>query len=165
MRFIRRGDIRVKRVRKEGVGYFYYLTKYEHEINLDNFLSETLTTVSTKLPSQKDFKERDLHKLFCTYLNSTNIYSKTIFHEKSTRDDEMQKWTHPDIIGVQLISLQNHTSKSFLKTINKKESFKLMSYELKKEIRNDYELKKAALPTIWWKGKGLNFPDETGSQF
>ena len=22
-----------------------------------------------------------------------------------------------------------------------------------------------ALPTIWWKGKGLNFPDETGSQF
>ena len=24
---------------------------------------------------------------------------------------------------------------------------------------------KLALPTIWWKGKGLNFPNETGLQF
>jgi len=76
------------------------------------------------------------------------MYSKTIFHEKSTKDDETQKWTHPDIIGVQLINLQNSSSKKFLKAINKKETFKLYSYELKKEIGNDYELKKAYFQTV-----------------
>ena len=28
-----------------------------------------------------------------------------------------------------------------------------------------YEFEKEDLPTIWWKGKGLNSPDETESQF
>jgi hypothetical protein len=147
-RFIRRGDTRVKRLRKEGSGYFYYLTKYEQIINFDSFQIGTTVATPIYTSPKKDFKERDLHKLFSTYLNSTNIYSKTIIHEKSTRDKKKKKWTHPDIIGVQFITLQNNSSRNFLKAINKKESFKLMSYELKKEIRNDYELKKAYFQAV-----------------
>jgi hypothetical protein len=145
-RFVRHGDTRIKRIKKEGSGYFYYLTKYEQKINFDAFSTDIGTTQKTTQKS--GFKERDLHKLFTTYLRSININSKTIFHEKSNKDDETQKWTHPDIIGVQLINLQNNSSKKFLKAINKKETFKLMSYELKKEIQNDYELKKAYFQTV-----------------
>jgi hypothetical protein len=146
--FIRNGDTRVKRVTKDGYKYFYYLAKYEQIINLDIFYTNITNNITTNLSSKKDFKERDLHRLFSTYLKSINIYSKTIYHEKSTKDDETQKWTHPDIIGVQLINLRNNCSRNFLKAINKKETFKLMSYELKKEIRNDYELKEAYFQAV-----------------
>jgi len=146
--FIRRGDTRVKRIKKDSSKYLYYLTKYESTIDVDTFFKDTPDSLTAKVLPKKDFTERDLHKLFCTYLKSINIYSKTIFHEKSTKYDETQKWTHPDIIGVQLINLQNNTSKKFLKTINKKETFKLLSYELKKEIGNDYELKKAYFQAV-----------------
>jgi hypothetical protein len=145
-RFVRHGDTRIKRIKKEGGGYFYYLTKYEQNINFDAFSTDI--SITQKSTQKSDFKERDLHKLFTTYLKSININSKTIFHEKSNKDDETQKWTHPDIIGVQLINLQNNSSKNFLKAINKKETFKLMSYELKKEITNDYELKKAYFQAV-----------------
>jgi hypothetical protein len=145
-RFIRQGDTRIKRIKKDGSVYFYYLTKHEQKINFDTFSANNNTM---QKPSQKsDFTERNLHKLFTTYLKSININSKTISHGKSTRDDETQTWTHPDIIGVQLINLQNNASKNFLKAINKRETFKLMSYELKKEITSDYELKKAYFQAV-----------------
>jgi hypothetical protein len=145
-RFIRHNDTRVKRVKKEGSGYYYYLTKYEQNINLDEFSTEKSGGIEPK--KKNDYKERDLHKLFITYLNSVDIFAKTIFHEKSIKDDETQKWTHPDIIGVEFLKLQNNVSKNFLKAINVKESFKLYSYEMKKEIRNDYELKKAYFQAV-----------------
>jgi hypothetical protein len=147
-RFIRHGDTRVKRVRKEGVGYLYYLTKYEKDINLDEFDVSTTTIVSKKDGKKSDFEERDLHRIFCTFLKSINIDSKTIYHEKSTKDDENQKWIHPDIIGVELLNLQTNSSKNFLKATNKKGTFKLLSYELKKEIKNDSELKKAYFQAV-----------------
>jgi len=146
--FIRKGDTRVKRVKKEGIGYLYYLTKYEQNINFDQFDSISIITASPKHSKKNEFDERDLHKLFCTYLKSKNINSKTIYHEKSAKDDENQKWVHPDIIGVQLLNLQTNSSKNFLNTTNKKETFKLLSYELKKEIKNDSELKKAYFQAV-----------------
>ena len=30
---------------------------------------------------------------------------------------------------------------------------------------NDVDIKNKALPAIWWKGKGLNFPNERGQRF
>ena len=50
---------------------------------------------------------------------------------------------------------------------NLSNSIKITKYDaetlLVKLLNN--KKKNLALPTIWWKGKGLNFPDETGSQF
>jgi hypothetical protein len=146
-RFIRHGDTRIKRIKKEGTGYYYFLTKFESLINLDSFSVDKVST-PTDTKKKTDCKERGLHKLFITYLNSVDIYAKTIFHEKSNKDDETQKWTHPDIVGVEFLNLQNNISKNFLKAINVKETFKLYSYELKREITNDYELKKAYFQAV-----------------
>jgi len=147
-RFIRDNDTRIKRAKKEGVGFYYYLTKYEQGINLDLFSTDKILAGNSKSKKKNDYVERDLHKLFATYLKSVNIFAKTIFHEKSLKDDETQKWTHPDIIGVEFLGLQNNITKNFLKHINVKETFKLYSYELKKEIHNDYELKKAYFQAV-----------------
>jgi uncharacterized protein len=82
-------------------------------------------------------------------LNSNNIYSKTIFHEQSsTSKDKNQIWTHPDMIGISFLYLQNNASKVFQKAIKNVDTFKLYSYELKKEIYNDSDLKQAYFQAI-----------------
>jgi len=144
--FINKGDTRVKRVH-DGSKYLYYLAKNENIKDLDKFSTDTNNT-TINVSSKNEFIERDLHPLFSTYLNSLNIYSKTIFHEQSYKDDVNKIWTHPDIIGVELIKLHSKTSEKFLNAINKKETFKLFSYELKREINNDHELKQAYFQAV-----------------
>ena len=106
----------------------------------------------------KTFDERSLHKLFCTYLRTRNIYAKTIFHEKtSSRTDHAQKWVHPDIIGVQFEDFDNDATLSLLKATEPKESVHIYSYELKKKIDSDYQLKQCffqALSNSSWANFG-----------
>lgn len=144
--FIRKNDSRVGRT-KQGKTYFYYLTKNKNE---DTLLSplEVVKTDDIK-KTKADYQERNLHKLFVSFLKSKDVYAKTIFHEesKNSRDDH-QKWVHPDIIGVKFVHLKNDTSIKLLKTLEKKDSCELISYELKKEIRNDYDLKKSYFQAV-----------------
>ena len=144
--FIRKGDTRVKRTKIEKGGFLYYLSKYESELNLNNnnFKSKN----NYKDNKIVTFKERDLHLLLSSYLKSKNIYSKTIFHEQSTKNQKNQKWNHPDMIGIEFLSLKNKIAKNFLKLLNKTEIFKIISYELKKEINTDYELKEAYFQAV-----------------
>ena len=123
------------------------ITNYAAEI-------ESLTTVGpgsvlisypnaqkTSEPS-KAFEERSLHKLFCSYLRTRNIYARTIFHEKSsTKVDSAQKWVHPDIVGVQFEEFKNDATLSLLKATEPKETVHIYSYELKRKIDSDYTLK------------------------
>lgn len=55
-------------------------------------------------PSQVRFRERDLHPLLVSYLDSDakfRSHSKTIFHESSTKSKRnAEKWMHPDIVSV-----------------------------------------------------------------
>lgn len=144
--FIRKNDSRVGRT-KQGKTYFYYLTKNKNE---DTLLSPLEVVKIDELKKNKaDYQERDLHKLFVSYLKSKDIYAKTIFHEESKNSkDDHQKWVHPDIIGVKFVHLKNGTSIKLLKTLEKKDSCELISYELKKEIRNDYDLKKSYFQAV-----------------
>lgn len=144
--FIRKNDSRVGRT-KQGKTYFYYLTKNKNEDTLLSSLEVVKTDDIKK--TKADYQERDLHKLFVSFLKSKDIYAKTIFHEesKNSRDDH-QKWVHPDIIGVKFVHLKNDTSIKLLKTLEKKDSCELISYELKKEIRNDYDLKKSYFQAV-----------------
>lgn len=99
-----------------------------------------------------------MHKLLSTYLKSTDVYSKTIFHEQSNGKDSSQKWVHPDMIGIKLNTLQSRTGQSFLKAINRKDSIKIFSYEIKKEILSDYDLKKyffQAVSNSSWANQGF----------
>lgn len=143
--FIRQNDSRVKRV-KGKKGFEYYLAKYENELNLSEVVEiESLS----KKQTFKKYQERDLHLLLSSYLKSQNIYSKTIFHEKSLNSkDEHQKWIHPDMIGINFLNLKNPVSNALLKVINKGDAFDLISYELKREIKSDYELKKCFFQAV-----------------
>jgi|TARA_R110000850_G_C9955170_1_gene463946 hypothetical protein len=148
--FIRNGDTRVKRIKQENGSYAYYLTKNEQDIGIE-ILSGSTETTSVKLPKvkAKSYNERDLHRLLSSYLKNTKIYSKTIFHEQSKYGkDNNQIWTHPDMVGVKFLNLQTKVSQNFLKSINRVDTFKLSSYEIKKEINSDTELKKAYFQAV-----------------
>lgn len=153
--FIRNGDTRVKRIKQDNGTYWYYLTKNEENIGVDvlsgsTIISSVETTTSkvTKSEKQKTYEERDLHRLLSSYLKNTSIYSKTIFHEQSNGKDNNQIWTHPDMVGIKFLNLQTKVSQNFLKSIKRIDTFKLHSYELKKEINNDSELKKAYFQAV-----------------
>lgn len=149
--FIRVGDTRVKRIKESG-SYFYYLTKNEQNIGIDILTGETSskpTTVKKIDKATTTYNERDLHKLLSSYLKNTGIYSKTIFHEESKSGiDSNQIWTHPDMVGIRFLKLQTKESQNFLKAINRVDTFKLSSYEIKKEINSDSELKKAFFQAV-----------------
>lgn len=143
--FIRQNDSRVKRV-KGKKGFEYYLAKYENELNLSEVVEKESLV---KKPASKKYQERDLHLLLSSYLKSQNIYSKTIFHEKSANSkDDHQKWIHPDMLGINFLNLKNSASNSLMKVINKSDAFDLISYELKREIKSDYELKKCFFQAV-----------------
>lgn len=149
--FIRDNDTRVKRIKQAGGTYSYYLTKNEQNIGIEILSGTTETTTTVKIPKVEveSYEERDLHKLLSSYLKNTKIYSKTIFHEQSKYvKDPNQIWTHPDMVGIKYLHLQTKVSQNFLKSINRVDTFKLSSYEIKKEINTDAELKKAFFQVV-----------------
>ena len=148
--FIRNGDTRVKRIKQEGGTYAYYLRKNEQNIGIEVLSGETETKITkvVKATKVKSFEERDLHKLLSSYLKNSGTYSKTIFHEQSNGKDNNQIWTHPDMVGIKFLNLQTKASQNFLKSINRVDTFKMSSYELKKEINSDSELKKAFFQAV-----------------
>jgi len=147
--FIRTGDSRVKRIKKKGT-YFYYLAKNQHAIDMDSIEEPQFEPLKKNVSIEKDktFTERDLHKLLSSYLKNSDIFTKTVFHEQSSNKDNNQIWTHPDMIGIRFLNLQTKVSQNFLKAINRVDTFKLSSYELKKELNNDSELKKAFFQAV-----------------
>lgn len=148
--YIRNGDTRVKRLKQTNGTYSYYLTKNEQNIGID-ILSGDIEMPKNpviKLKKPKVYEERDLHKLLSSYLKNADTYSKTIFHEQSNGKDNNQIWTHPDMVGIKFLHLQTKASQNFLKSINRVDTFKLSSYELKREINSDSELKKAFFQAV-----------------
>lgn len=135
-------DIRIKRFLNEDNYYCYYLSKYESYIE-----NKPIKPSSNKINSAS-YNERDLHPILCKYLDYLGILPKTIYHEKSKKGEEHQKWVHPDIVGAQFIERKNKVSNSLFKALSKTTSLKLYSYELKKRIDNDYDLKKCFFQAV-----------------
>lgn len=148
--FIRNGDTRVKRIKQSNGTYLYYLTKNEQNIEVELLSGddETQHTKTNKISKSKTYEERDLHKLLSSYLKNSDTYSKTIFHEQSNGKDSNQIWTHPDMVGIKFLNLQTKASQNFLKSINRVDTFKISSFELKREINSDSELKKAFFQAV-----------------
>ena len=121
------------------------ITKYAEE--LEELIAQSAEVTPAVKPEiehkePKSYDERSLHKLFCNYLRSRNIYAKTIFHEKSSvKIDSAQKWVHPDIVGVQFEEFNNDATLALLKATEPKESVHIYSYELKRKVDSDYQLK------------------------
>ncbi len=147
--FIRNNDNRVKRLKVNNV-FMYYLTKYEDNIEFEEETT-AITLEKSKQESDKPvqtFNERDLHKLFASFLKSQDIYPKTILHERSNRSEEHQRWIHPDMVGLKRITLKNDHSNALREIVHRNDSFNLYSYELKKTINSDYELKKCFFQAV-----------------
>lgn len=143
--FIKNGDSRIKRSKTSGQTYKYYLTKIEKTVLIDQLEID----VDKIKPKKNDYQERDLHKLLTSFLKNTDTYAKTIFHEQSLNSkDNHQKWIHPDVVGIQFLNLQSKINQTFLKAINKLDIFKISSYEIKREINSDYELKKTFFQAV-----------------
>ena len=136
------------------------ITKYAVEIEaLLSGASFTVTESDKQKSAQsKGFDERSLHKLFCSFLRTRNIFAKTIYHEKSsTKVDSAQKWVHPDIVGVEFEEFKNDATLSLLKATEPKETIHIYSYELKRRIESDYQLKQyyfQALSNSSWANYG-----------
>ncbi len=145
--FIRNEDARVKRIKETNGTFLYYLAKNEASLNIEIEIPKELKP-PVKGIKLKTYEERDLHKLLSSFLKATGEFSKTIFHEQSNRSDEHQKWVHPDMVGIRFLKLQTNASQTFLKAVNRIDTFKLTSYELKKEINTDYELKKCFFQAV-----------------
>ena len=140
--FIRKNDQRVKRIKSTKSTYLYYLAKFEEDFDINKVTSSLAEKSELKQPKQT-YHERNLHILLSSYLKNKKIYAKTILHEESKNSkDDHQKWIHPDMIGIEFLSLTSKINKTFMKVLNKSDTFKLISYEIKKEINTDYELKK-----------------------
>jgi hypothetical protein len=145
--FIRNGDSRIKRIKENGATFSYYLAKNEQNIAIE-LINQPPTEVK-KINKKDSYDERDLHILLSSYLKNSVTYSKTIFHEQSLNSkDNHQKWVHPDMVGIKFLNLQTKASQTFLKAINRVDTFKLTSYEIKKEINSDYELKKTFFQAV-----------------
>lgn len=145
--FVRNGDSRVKRIKGKGGNFSYYLTKNESKIGVD-VLTQT-EPESKKFNHKKTYNERDLHFLLSSYLKNLDIFSKTIFHEQSMNSkDNHQKWIHPDMVGISFLNLQSKASQTLLKAVSRADIFKITSYEVKKEINTDYELKKTFFQAV-----------------
>ncbi|MBL8004301.1 MAG: hypothetical protein JNL36_04295 [Candidatus Kapabacteria bacterium] len=191
--FIRVGDVRVSRIRRNR--YLYYLTKHENLIqpdtssqsnqiesniqnsgienseeiflNRDNFQSENyLKSNKSSTSSEASYLEEHLHKLLSAFLKkSRDIETKTINHRKNPSDNK-SVWTNPDIIGVKFANKEQLTN-DFIRTFYKDHLFELYSFEIKKEIRSDVELKEAyfqAVSNSSWANYGylvaLDFPNK-----
>ena len=135
--------------------------KYTDEIESLIKGAPVAVTEQTSTPAQepvKNFDERSLHKLFCTWLRNEDIYARTIFHEKTKRADAAMTWVHPDIVAAKFEEIQNEATLSLLKAIEPKETVTIYSYEMKKRIENDSQLKEyyfQALSNSSWANYGF----------
>ncbi len=73
--FIRNGDIRVKRIKKAGETYSYYLTKNEQNIGID-ILAGSANTVTAKTNKTKSYDE------FCDKYFTNDTEAKNYCKEK-----------------------------------------------------------------------------------
>lgn len=133
-------------------------TKFADEIEALIAASSSVVTTTVVTPVKTTYLERDLHKVFCNYLRTDNIIGKTIYHEKSsTKADSNQKWVHPDIVGVMFEEFKEEATSALQKIMDTKKAVRLYSYEMKRTIEDDYQLKQyyfQALSNSSWANYG-----------
>lgn len=134
--------------------------------------NETISFIDNKSKNvQCKFAERDLHIILSSYVRANEHFgclTKTIYHELSKkRKNGINKWLHPDIVGVHFPfeSYTENTLKLF--DILKVNPYKLYSFELKKELNfsNLRECYFQAVSNSSWAHEGylvaLNLSDDT----
>lgn len=126
------------------IGTCCNITKYAAEI--EGLIGKSSSAANAASLNEntitESYNERSLHRLLANVMLSDGILSKTIFHEKSIKSDPT-KWVHPDMVGVRFNEFQDKVTRTLLKAADTKEYLEIYSFELKKTINNDHELKQA----------------------
>jgi len=139
------------------------ITKYSDEIQAllnGTPLNLTVATTPALTPAVvKNYKEKALHKILCSYIREYHdVYAKTIAHEQSsTNKEKEQKWLHPDIIGVHFAETKTECTRDLMRVIEPEAAVTLYSFEMKREIHTDSELKEyyfQALSNSNWANRG-----------
>jgi hypothetical protein len=145
---VRAGDSRINRIKQANGAYLYFLTHWE-DVSFENQSKSIGAIADPKVEKSQTYLERDLHPLLCSFLQSIGVLSKTIYHEKSgSSDDNTKKWVHPDVVGAQFFKTHSQSTLNIIRATNREAVLKLSSYEIKKEIYTDYELKKAFFQAV-----------------
>lgn len=139
------------------IGTCCNISKYA--IELDSLISgsKTIDVVIPTLSATPDYKERSLHRLLANNLLVDSILTKTIFHEGSNKSDQAKKWVHPDMVGVRFNEFQDSATRNLLKAADTKQYLDIYSYEIKRIIDNDHQLKEyffQALSNSSWANYG-----------
>lgn len=92
--------------------------------------------VNVKKETENKFNERDLHPLLSTYAigdSHFRCYTKTIYHEKSVKEQKgKNKWLHPDIVGIYFpLNDYNEKTRKTIKEAFNENAMKLFSFEMK----------------------------------
>ena len=120
--------------------------------------------ISNQKELEKGFKrspppqrEEELYPLLQQFLFSNfKIYSKILNHRKGkkrTPQNGNQRWLYPDLIGVQFPELENRPVRELLRRLEGKSFANFYSFEVKGEIKKDWNLKKSyfqALSNSGW---------------
>jgi len=111
----------------------FFLKTLKNNITHSNEIS-TIPQEEEHLSQKTSYRERDLHALLTYFVRENfNIYTKTIYHERSRKRSYTQ-WLHPDMVGVYfLIEDWEEEVANFAKEIGFTAVI-LFSYEIKKEI-------------------------------
>jgi len=97
----------------------FYLKSKEYKLPTN--IIEKIEEKEQKTPTKKaSFHERELHPLLAYFANANplfnrgrNIFTKTIFHEKSNGSEKNQKWIHPDMLGIKFLNLSSKTNQKW----------------------------------------------------
>lgn len=138
------------------------ITKYSKEIEqllgIPSDYIPSKTKVTPVIATPKPYQERDLHKILCNYVREfQEIYAKTIYHEKSIGKGKDQTWTHPDLVGVEFADLKTDSARSLMRAVNPESAVTIYSFEMKREIHSDNELKEyyfQAVSNSSWANRG-----------
>jgi hypothetical protein len=109
----------------------FYLKTLSQDFDITKIEKEQESSISKK---EVGYNERDLHKFLSYYVYTYNfIYTKTIFHESSSKK-KFAQWLHPDIVGVYFPLEQWEPEILDISKDVGNLAIKLFSYELKKDL-------------------------------
>jgi len=114
----------------------FYLKSKQDELP-ENIIEKIEEKAQKEHIKKVTYHERELHPLLAYFANANllfnrgrNIYTKTIFHEKSKKKG-YNEWLHPDMVGFYLPIDDWNTDLFDFNKITDNNSLKLFSFELK----------------------------------
>lgn len=125
---IKNGNSIFYQVSKRPAKFFLTTLKFNNDENKNLIISE----------SKKKFKERYLHPLLSSFVYSDShfkCYTKTIFHEKSSRGSRgKNEWLHPDIVGVYFPYKDYDPTTISFQDAFRESNLKVFSFEIKIKV-------------------------------